>query len=215
MSDYSVQIDWSGKDSLPDSSADKIISGADFQTEFDQIETDMATKADINGNATESFSCATPASGSDTTVAATTEWVNDAIAAAVPEAFPVGSVFISVVSTNPATLLGYGTWSAFAEGRMLVGIKSTDTDFDTVEETGGAKTHTLTVDEMPSHAHDVVGMTSRQDTWNEPILSSVALAGEDTGSTTTDSGFTVATGGGSAHSIMNPYIVTYMWKRTA
>jgi len=55
MSNYSVQINWSGKDSLPDSSADKIISGADFQTEFDQIETDMATKADVNGDSTESF----------------------------------------------------------------------------------------------------------------------------------------------------------------
>ena len=215
MSNYSVITDWDGKDALADSNPAKIISGDEFQDEFDAIATAVSTKADINGSSTESFSCSTAASNSDTTVAATTEWVNDAIAAAVPEAFPVGSVFISVVSTNPATLLGYGTWSAFAQGRMLVGIDSGDTDFDTVEETGGAKTHTLTVDEMPSHAHDVVGMTSRQDTWNEPILSSVALAGEDTGSTTTDSGFTVATGGDSAHSIMNPYIVTYMWKRTS
>ena len=56
------------------------------------------------------------------------------------EAFPVGSVFIAVVSTNPGTLLGYGTWSAFAAGRVLVGLDSGDTVFDTVEETGGAKT---------------------------------------------------------------------------
>ena len=58
MSDYTVQIDWSGKDSLADSDADKIISGADFQTEFDAIETASATKADINGDATEAFSVA-------------------------------------------------------------------------------------------------------------------------------------------------------------
>src|SRR3972149_3898041 len=53
---------------------------------------------------------------------------------------PVGFVFVSVVSTNPATLLGYGTWSAFGAGRVLVGLDAGDADFDTVEETGGAKT---------------------------------------------------------------------------
>lgn len=56
--------------------------------------------------------------------------------------FPVGSVFIAVVSTNPATLLGYGTWAAIAAGRMLVGLDGTDAAFDSVEETGGSKTHT-------------------------------------------------------------------------
>lgn len=76
-------------------------------------------------------------------------------------ALPVGSVYISVVSTNPATLLGYGTWSAIAAGRVLVGIDSGDADFDTVEETGGAKTKAISahagaaVAAHSSHTHQV------------------------------------------------------------
>lgn len=66
--------------------------------------------------------------------------------------YPVGAIYMSVVSTSPATLFG-GTWSAFAAGRVLVGINTADASFDTVGETGGAKTHTLSVAEMPSHSH--------------------------------------------------------------
>ena len=66
--------------------------------------------------------------------------------------YPVGSIYISVSSTNPSTLFG-GTWTAWGAGRVPVGIDASQTEFDTVEETGGAKTHTLTVDEIPSHYH--------------------------------------------------------------
>ena len=82
------------------------------------------------------------------------------------EAFPIGSVFLAVVSTSPATLLGYGTWSAFGAGRMLVGRDAGDVDFDTAEETGGAKTHTLTSAETPSHTHVQDAHTHTQDSHN-------------------------------------------------
>ncbi len=68
------------------------------------------------------------------------------------EAFPVGSVFLAVVATDPATMLGYGTWSAFGAGRMLVGLDSGQTEFDTAEETGGAKTHGHTSTQPSDHA---------------------------------------------------------------
>lgn len=80
--------------------------------------------------------------------------------------FPVGYIYISVDPTNPATVLGYGTWAAFAAGRVLVGIDAGQTEFDTVEETGGAKTHTLTTAEMPSHTHTQDAHNHTQDAHN-------------------------------------------------
>ena len=163
-----------------------------------------------------------------------------ALEAAPPagEAFPVGSVFTAVVSTDPATLLGYGTWSAFGAGRVLVGLDSGQTEFDTVEETGGAKTHTLAESEIPSHTHT---QDSHNHTQDAHLHSVVVTRSATTGGSTTDvakstdtsstimaqnTGSTVATnqaatavnqntGGGGAHNNLQPYIVVYMWKRTA
>ena len=66
--------------------------------------------------------------------------------------YPVGAVYISVNSTSPATLFG-GTWQAFGTGRTLVGIDTSDDDFKTVEKTGGSKTKTIAVGNLPSHTH--------------------------------------------------------------
>lgn len=61
-------------------------------------------------------------------------------AALAKEAFPINSVYVSISPTNPNAILGYGTWTQFGAGRVLVGVDPLDTDFDTVEEIGGSKT---------------------------------------------------------------------------
>ena len=133
---------------------------------------------------------------------------SDTYLTSIETAWPIGSVFISVVSTNPNTLLGFGTWSAFGAGRVLVGRDSGDADFDTAEETGGAKTHTLSVSEMPSHTHDEYVPASASGGTEKIGLDTNA-------SGSTDSGCDTGTAGsGSAHNNLQPYIVCYFWKRT-
>jgi len=78
MSNYTIAVAWSGKDALADSDANKVISGADFNTEFSAVRTAVNTKADINGSASEAFSAATANSGTNTTQVATTAFVTAA-----------------------------------------------------------------------------------------------------------------------------------------
>lgn len=128
--------------------------------------------------------------------------------------YPVGSIYINATnSTNPATLLGFGTWSSFGAGRVLVGIDSSDTDFDTSQETGGAKTHTLTTTELPSHTHTHTVQTGRS--FSSSIGNAPVVQGSDNTVLSSSAVTTSSTGGGSAHNNLQPYIVVYMWKRTA
>ncbi len=69
--------------------------------------------------------------------------------------YPVGTIYTSIIATNPGTVFGFGTWVAFGAGKVLVGIDGTQAEFDTVEETGGTKTHTLITAELASHLHTV------------------------------------------------------------
>lgn len=128
-------------------------------------------------------------------------------------AYPVGSVYMNASdSTNPATLLGFGTWTAFGAGRVLVGLDSTDPDFNVAEETGGAKEVTLTAAQsgLPPHTHTHTAATKGPNAKGvgsgQSPPTAVARQDENTSSATADAS--------EAHTNLQPYIVVYMWKRT-
>lgn len=146
------------------------------------------------------------------------------------DAWPVGSIFISSVSTSPATLLGGGTWARFGQGRVLVSQDSGDSDFDTAAETGGAKAVTLTAAQsgLPQHTHvqDAhshqsqyrTATTGAVTTHNATTFDTSSTAGQLGAPTTNatavnqNAGPTDAT---QSHQNMPPYIVVYIWQRTA
>ena len=132
------------------------------------------------------------------------------------DAWPVGSVYIAVDSTSPATRFGGGTWQAIAAGRVLVGLDSGDADFDTAEEEVGTKTVTLTAAQsgLPQHRHQ----TLRERSATTGGATTLIARTSDTSSTVDVNVFTenvAAANAAQAHSIVQPSFVVYMWKRTA
>lgn len=145
--------------------------------------------------------------GTDTVRAVTPAGVKAAIDAAMQLIFPVGSIYINYsVSTNPATLLGFGTWTAMQD-RMLIGAGGSYA----AGSTGGAATKTLATGELPSHSHSVSLIGSQAfalDTYG-------SASGWNSNNTGTGSMSTGNTGSGTAFSLLNPYTAVYMWRRTA
>lgn len=136
-------------------------------------------------------------------------------------AYPVGAIYLSVTDVNPAALFG-GTWERISQGRFLIGAganAANTTDYwgsyaagaenFPSGEMGGEVTHTLTVDEMPSHTHPERLEWSNTKAWGLTGTGEGANAVADQGTTTS------ATGGGKAHNNMPPYLVVYMWKRVS
>jgi hypothetical protein len=181
------------------------------------IGTDVAAIASpaFTGNPT----APTPTFGDNDTSIATTAFVQAALAAI----YPVGSIYTNAtVATNPGTLLGFGTWTAFGAGRVPVGFDAGNALFDTAEETGGSAdaitvshTHTATVTD-PGHTHtsnanvnnsqNLAGgpstTLSRQTATIDPAFTGISVGISTTGSSGTNANY-------------QPYITVYMWKRTA
>ena len=169
----------------------------------------------------------TASPGTNTTQIATTQFVTTALQVA----YPIGSVYMNATNaTNPGTLLGFGTWSAFGAGRMPVGFNAGDPLFDTPEETGGSKdaivvshTHTASVSD-PGHFHTTTW--SNVNDFNQGGASPPGAEGfpDDTQGTftiNTDSKSTnisvtnSSTGSSGTNANLPPYITVYMWKRIA
>lgn len=135
--------------------------------------------------------------------------------------YPVGTIYISVSSTNPGLTMG-GTWVSFGAGKTLVGVDSGDADFNASNKTGGEKTHTLTVAEMPSHRHDTLpsygsnNLTTNTNNHGK-MMGAASSAGWATNAVNDDATYhpIKLTGGDTAHNNMQPYITTYFWKRVA
>ena len=212
MSNYNLQIPWSGKDALNDNNPDKVVSGGDFNTEFLAVKTAVNSKADLAGSTSQAFSATTANTGTNTTQVATTAFVQAATPTAatiIAMVYPVGSIYFNAaVATNPNTLLGFGTWAAYGAGRVPVGKAASGT-FDTLNETMGAETHTLSVAEIPSHTHDVT-WPRRNNSGGGGPTSPCTSAGDGGPLTQTSQ----SRGDGGAHNNIQPSIVVYMWKRT-
>lgn len=138
------------------------------------------------------------------------------LAATLLAVYPVGSIYTSIVSTDPGTLFG-GTWSAFGSGKVLVGLDSTDADFDTPEETGGEKTHLLTSGEsgVPAHTHALGASMAGSDHAVQAASGTSGHWAFDSDYTRTTSGNNTAADAASAHNNIQPYITVYFFKRTA
>lgn len=146
-------------------------------------------------------------------------------------AMPVGHIYISLAETNPNVLFGFGTWERIEDHFLLAAGKTYSAG-----STGGAATHTLTVDEMPSHYHTPYTyndagsesgykrqFTTNLHTGSSSVARTQIATGTSgryamTGTTSSDiaeTAYTSAVGGGKEHNNMPPYTTVYVWKRTA
>tara|TARA_R110000824_G_scaffold380825_2_gene573348 strand:- start:658 stop:1389 length:732 start_codon:yes stop_codon:yes gene_type:complete len=243
MSNYSKTTDFAAKDALTTGNANKIVKGTEIDDEFEAIQTAVNTKADKNNTALTGVPTAPTATfGADNTQISTTAFVQAAMSAV----YPVGSIYSNAaVATNPATLLGFGTWEAYAAGRVLVGLDSGNAIFDTVGETGGTAdqtnvthTHDFAVNsaEEAAHTHfthngDASSTTmtdsnyparsfdpsSRSATVNtaSSTVANIGLTSAGTAHIHVVSGTTDSQGSSATNANLQPYITVYMWKRTA
>ena len=225
MSNYTKATNFTLKDGLVTGDVNKIIKGSEIDAEYVAISAAVSSKADLNGPTfTGTPNAPTATAGTSTTQIASTAFVQ----AALIGAYPIGSIYMNAgVATNPATLLGFGTWAAFGAGRVIVGFNAGDTLFDTLEETGGSKdavvgSHTHIASSSSSstdsgHTHSISRGYGASGSGGDALLSGSGVnSGSAAANITTTTTTTVASAGVSVtNANIQPYITVHMWKRTA
>lgn len=176
---------------------------------------------------------ATPATTENSTRVATTAYVKNNVVEIIKKVYPVGSIYMSTVSTNPATLFGFGTWEAMPAGRVLLaqGKSSWGTTYN-AGSTGGEATHRLTVGELPAHNHTASTNTTGNHTHQFQLYgpngnTNMNFPSDFDTNYARNKGTTLSagnhshtininnTGSSQSHNNMQPYLTVYMWKRTA
>lgn len=132
--------------------------------------------------------------------------------------YPVGALFFDAsTNINPSVSLGFGTWEAFGQGRVIIGAgqgnDGSETRNFTRNATGGSYRHTLTTNEMPSHEHDVVSKDGRRYGLFMYPGNHGATSGGGRTDGETNTLKAAAAGGGQPHTNIQPYIVVNVWKR--
>lgn len=225
MTNYTQSTNFATKDALTSGDPLKIVKGTEINTEFANIAIAVATKADL---ASPTFTGTptlptgtigvTQSSLNSSTALATTAFVQ----AALQLLHPVGSIYTATISTNPNTLFGFGTWTTFGSGRMLISQNATFT----AGSTGGASTTTLSIANLPAHTHsNTLSDGGHSHTMTGGLIGSSGgnqyVGGSAAPTSSTDAAFTGITitnasvGSGTAATTISPYIAVYMWQRTA
>ena len=226
MSDYTKATNFTLKDGLSTGDPGKVIKGSEIDAEYTAIASAVASKADIN-SPTFTGTPTLPAGTIATTVAdntdsstkiATTAFVQSVKTLVLQSVFPVGAIYTSYnVSTDPATVLGFGTWSAI-EGKVLAAYQSGDTDFGTAGGTGGSKdavvvqhNHGIT---DPGHNHTVTTSSTSTIASGNAVPLNYLYTTRTTSTSTT--GITINNEGVSGTGKnLQPYVTVHMWRRTA
>ena len=214
MSNYTKATNFTLKDGLITGDVNKIIKGSELDAEYVSISNAISSKANLDAPTfTGVPSAPTATAGTTSTQVATTSFVTAAIAAI--ETYPVGSIYMNAsVATNPATLLGFGTWTAFGAGRIPLasgGGFTAGTTGGSADAVNVSHTHTVT---DTGHAHGYLknpGNSAGLQAGPHPVHPNQQAATTDSGTT----GISIDSAGVSGTDAnLQPYIVVYMWQRT-